>query len=129
MILVADTHTIVWLLEGSRKLSPAARKALENEDAIIIVSTISLAEIRFLYAKHRIAVDILDVLRLIEQSEQFRLWPLDSAVALAMPTSLNIHDAIICGTALVNQDLLGEQVIVVTTDEEIRKSGLVNTVW
>ncbi len=129
MIVVADTHSIVWMLEGSEELSPAARRALEDEDAIVVIPTISLAEIRFLYAKHRISVDIRQVPRLVERSERFRLSPLDSAVALAMPTSLNIHDAIICGTALVYRDLLGEQVSVVTRDEDIHRSGLVDTVW
>jgi hypothetical protein len=74
-------------------------------------------------------VDIRDVLRVVEEEERFRLSPLNLAVALAMPVTLNIHDAIICGTALVYRDLLGEDVKVITKDRQIADSQLVETVW
>jgi hypothetical protein len=45
-----------------------------------------------------------------------------------LPTTLNIHDAIIVGTALVHRDLLGEQVALITRDPEITASGLVPVV-
>ena len=128
MAVVADTHAIVWFLEGSGDLSSRARKAL-REETIVVIPTISLAEIRFLYAKHRIKIDIERVLQSVEQGQQFRLHPLDAAVALALPTSLEIHDAIVCATALVFERLTGERVRVVTKDRDIRASGLVETVW
>jgi PIN domain nuclease of toxin-antitoxin system len=129
MIVVADTHAIVWLLEASKRLSGRARRVLESEGSTVIIPAIALAEIRFLYARHRIRADIGHVLDLIERTDRFRLSPLDSTVALAMPTSLNIHDAIVCGTALAYQNVMKEEVRVVTRDDEIRKSGVVRTIW
>jgi PIN domain nuclease of toxin-antitoxin system len=49
MILVTDTHAVVWLLEASSELSQAARAALNDESAIVVVPTICLAEVKFLY--------------------------------------------------------------------------------
>ena len=40
-----------------------------------------------------------------------------------MPVIWDIHDRIICGTALVYRDLLGEAVKILTKDEGIRDSG------
>lgn len=46
-----------------------------------------------------------------------------------IPTSLNIHDAIIVATALVYRDILKLPVKIVTKDTEITSSGLVDTCW
>jgi hypothetical protein len=46
-----------------------------------------------------------------------------------IPTSLNIHDAIIVATALVYKDILKLPVEIVTKDTEIKTSGLVPTCW
>lgn len=42
---------------------------------------------------------------------------------------LNIHDAIIVATALVYKDILKLPVSLLTKDEEITSSGLVQTCW
>ena len=46
-----------------------------------------------------------------------------------LPTTLDIHDAVIVGTALVYRDLLGQQVALITKDAAITTSGLVPVVW
>lgn len=56
-------------------------------------------------------------------------YPLDEQVVAMIPTSLNIHDAIIVATALVYKDILKLPVEVVTEDAEITASGLVKTCW
>jgi PIN domain nuclease of toxin-antitoxin system len=45
MDILLDTHAVIWLLEGSDKLSPVAKKEIENLDNQIFVSVISLFEI------------------------------------------------------------------------------------
>jgi predicted nucleic acid-binding protein len=46
-----------------------------------------------------------------------------------IPTSLNIHDAIIVATALVYKNILKLSVEIVTKDTEIKTSGFVPTCW
>lgn len=94
-----------------------------------MVPTICLAEVTYLYARNRISVDLSQVSSVIEQGDRYRVCPLNSAVVFKMPAPLDIHDAIICGTALLYDGLYEEEVAVVTKDEQIRGSGLVRTVW
>jgi len=50
MIYVADTHTLVWFLEGSTRLSVTARETLISVEAEIVIPAIVLAEIGFCLA-------------------------------------------------------------------------------
>lgn len=45
MRLLPDTHTLIWWFEGSRRLSPQARRAIEDETNIILISPASAWEI------------------------------------------------------------------------------------
>jgi PIN domain nuclease of toxin-antitoxin system len=129
MTYVVDTHALVWFLEGSLRLSVAARTALSDTAAQVVVPTIVLAEITFLYARHRIAIDLPHVLAHIASAANCLAYPLDGAVVECLPTTLNIHDAIIVATALVFQDVLSERTAVVTKDADITASGLVEVLW
>ncbi len=55
--LLLDTHALVWLMEGSRLLSPAARRRAEEaaQDGLLRVSAISLWEIATLESKGRLS--------------------------------------------------------------------------
>jgi hypothetical protein len=46
-----------------------------------------------------------------------------------MPDGMEIHDAIICGTALAYRDIFSEDVAVITRDRVIRTAGIVPTIW
>jgi len=46
-----------------------------------------------------------------------------------MPSGLDIHDALICATVLVGQDVLREEVRLITRDEVLVQAGLVQTIW
>ena len=54
--LVLDTHTLVWLMEGSSRLSRSARNLAEDaaRDGLLRVSAISLWEIATLESKNRL---------------------------------------------------------------------------
>lgn len=45
MIYLLDTHTLIWSIVESSKLSPASREIIENRNNKIIVSTVSFWEI------------------------------------------------------------------------------------
>lgn len=55
--VVADTHTIIWYLQNSKKLSPDAALALDgaiNNGYAIYISAISIVEITYLVEKGKI---------------------------------------------------------------------------
>ena len=129
MVLIVDTHALIWFLEGSDRLSAVALAQLSDATNSIVVPTIVLTEIRYLYARNRIVVNVDDVIQTTESDERFWIYPLDLSVVEAVPLGLDIHDGIICGTALVQQSTGGNQVKVITRDAAIRNAGVVETLW
>ncbi len=45
VIVLLDTHALIWALENSRRLSRTAREAVENGDNIVLASAVSGWEI------------------------------------------------------------------------------------
>jgi len=129
MTYVVDTHALVWFLERNPRLSAAARDALNDATAKVVIPTIVIAEITFLYARHRTAIDLPSVQSHIASATNCIVYPLDEVVVEFLPTTLNIHDAMIVATALVFRDVLGESIEVVTKDADITASGLVKVIW
>src|SRR6267142_3099374 len=126
MTYVMDTHALVCFLEGGPRLGTPARSALSDTAAPVVVPTIVLVEITFLYARRRIAIDLPHVLAHIASATNCLVYPLDGAVVERLPTTLNIHDAIIVASALVFRNVLSERTAVVTKDADIAASGLVD---
>lgn len=129
MIHVVDTHAIVWHLEDSSQLSAAVRSIFADPVVVLVVPTIVLAEMRYLTSAGRTSVSWNDVLAGISADARFLMNDLDAETVLMMPTNLEIHDAIICATALLLAESTGDEVAVVTRDRAIRNSALVETVW
>src|SRR5713101_3992734 len=100
MTYVTDTHPLIWLLEGRRRLSRVARRAFEAADAQMVIPTIVLVEIKFLSARKRIGVDVAAA-QAYAAASNCLIHSMDEMVVGRLPTSLNIHDAIIVGTAIV----------------------------
>jgi PIN domain nuclease of toxin-antitoxin system len=43
--VLLDTHALLWWLDGDRRLSPKARRAIANEANVVLVSAVSAWEI------------------------------------------------------------------------------------
>jgi PIN domain nuclease of toxin-antitoxin system len=86
MTVVADTHTFIWYLRGSNRLSDTALNVLDqtiqNGNLIYIVS-ISLIEIAYLVEKTRIPEAAFEQLNqaLADPNTSFRVVPLDLVIA------------------------------------------------
>jgi PIN domain nuclease of toxin-antitoxin system len=126
---IVDTHVLVWFLEGDSRLSITARDALSNPIVQLVIPTIVLAEITFLYAKHRITIGLAEVHTHIASAANCIIYPLDEVVVDYIPTTLDIHDAIIVATALTFSDVLDENTAIITKDAKIKASGLVSVIW
>jgi len=119
---IVDTHALVWFLEKNPRLSEKAKDALTNKSSQIILPTIVLVEVIFLYAKKRTSVNLFTILSEVANSSNCLVYPLDEEVVLRIPTNIDIHDAIIIATGLVFKDLMGYEVAIVTKDEAIKRT-------
>ena len=127
---IIDTHALVWFLEKSTKLGKNARKAILDPDSSIIIPSIVLAEIKFLYSKNRFSTSLEKVFSVIEDDPRCIIHPLDVDTVNMIPTTLEIHDAIITATALIfDRKSQPDDVVVITKDKEIIESRLVKTIW
>jgi PIN domain nuclease of toxin-antitoxin system len=126
---IVDTHALVWFLEKNSRLSDNAKTALTDANTQIILPTIVLTEVIFLYAKKKTSINLSTVLSQVANSSNCIVYPLDEEVVSRIPTGVNIHDAIIIATGLVFKDLMGHDVAIVTKDELIKQSNLIRTVW
>jgi PIN domain nuclease of toxin-antitoxin system len=129
MVYVIDTHSLIWFLEGSRRLPSKAKALLLDDNHFKVIPSIVLAEMFYLYSKHRIVTHVKRASEMIQASRNCIVYPLDENVIEKLSPELDIHDGIICATALVYRDVLGHDVAVITKDETIAEKGLVKTVW
>ena len=127
MRYVADTIAIVRHLMNSRKIGAKAkeifRKTDRGEDQVYI-SAITLMELLYLSEKGRIDVDLIDITKLITDSDNYHVYPVDVSVVLTARTIDDIpelHDRIIAATAKLLTSPL------ITHDEIITRSKSVKT--
>ncbi|HTW99984.1 MAG TPA: type II toxin-antitoxin system VapC family toxin [Acidimicrobiales bacterium] len=132
MVVVADSHALVWYLSGSRRLSRAARSALEDAEASkgLVVSVASMIDLWYVsQSTGRVSTaDLGELRRRLASSDAVRLEPVSLAIAdasMTIPRTVlaDPWDRLILATAIA----LG--VSLVTADGPIRKSGLVDTIW
>lgn len=129
MNIVTDTHPWIWFLTANPRLSPKAKALLSDPSNLIIIPSIVTLEIKYLYNRKRIPLSFGDALKQIETGENIILYPLDESVATFAPTTLDIHDAIVVGTALYLSNEFGKPVSLVTVDSAITNAGLVPVIW
>lgn len=128
---VTDTHAFLWYLTGDERLGKRAKEAFVEADkgeATVIVPAIVLAESLFIAEKHNADVKFADVLRKIQNSLNYIVYPLNTLVVVkcqdkGLKKISEIHDRIIVATT----KLLNSKSI--TKDQEIKNSGIVECVW
>ena len=133
-MIVLDTHTLLWWLNGDSSLSPAAdsasQKELDDEEGLIIVSSISAWEIARLVNKGRLALtmDVEDWLDVAAEIDGLRFVPVDNEVSVQstrLPGDFHKDPAdrmIVALARHVNAPL-------VTADEKIRRYKHVRSIW
>lgn len=129
MHIVTDTHPWIWFLTANSRLSSKAKSAFSDPSNIIIIPSIVMMEIKYLYQHKRITLSFEEVMQQVETCENIFLYPLDISIVTIAPTSLDIHDAIIVGTAIQLADDFGQTASLVTVDKAISASNLVPVIW
>jgi len=128
-VIVLDSHVLVWLSLGDRRLSARARQLIDADDEPV-VSAITVYEVERAVARGRVEVE-----------GDPRRW---LARALAA-TGTQVHDvtqSVACRAAGLPDSSIGDPadrliistalelgVHLVTRDERLRKSRIVDTVW
>jgi len=127
-----DTCAIIWDALEPSKFTQKATKALENADKhnALIISDISLWEISMLIKRHRLEIDTTaaNFLNLFLQSRNISVQstsPEISELSVNFGDEINKApaDRIIAATSVI----LNAQLV--TADENLRKSDLLETIW
>jgi hypothetical protein len=95
----------------------------------LIVPTIALAEARFMIFRHKVQLAWDNIVETVADDQRIYPIPLTLEILDRVPDSLEMHDGIIVATALTVAASLDEEVRLITRDQDIRNSGLVQTVW
>jgi PIN domain nuclease of toxin-antitoxin system len=131
LLILVDTHIVVWLAFEEARLSKKATAAIAearlNREGLAI-SDISLFELARALSRERNHLGISVESALAETELRFVVLPIDSRISLrafGLPRTYpkDPADRIIGATALV------ENMPLVTADRAIRDSGLVHTIW
>jgi PIN domain nuclease of toxin-antitoxin system len=125
---LADTVTIVRHFSRTGRIGERAKLLLQSADRgenNIAVSIMTVTEILYLSEKQRIPLNLSQFTEKMSGLTNYRLIDIDLAVILEAQKvhGLELHDRVIVSTARV----LG--VPVLTPDEEITDSGLVEVIW
>lgn len=132
-MIVLDTHVLIWWVNGDKKLSSAARKAIKSslskgED--ILISSISAWEIAMLVKRGRLTLtmEVSEWLAVTTAIDGLRYVPIDNEIAVhsvTLPDEFHPDpaDRMIVALARHNNAPL------VTADKKIRQYKHVKTIW
>jgi PIN domain nuclease of toxin-antitoxin system len=131
LLILLDTHVVVWLAGEEDRLSRKAQAAIDEArqtERGIAISDFTLYELSLLFRKKRIGLTISLESLLSEVENRFVVLPITGQVcvsALSLPASYpkDPADRIIGATALM------EGLTLVTADSKIRNSHAVPTIW
>jgi PIN domain nuclease of toxin-antitoxin system len=131
LLILLDTHVVVWLAGEEHRLSSKAKTAVDDArqtEQGLAISDFTLYELSTLYHKKQFTLAISPESFLSEVERRFVVLPITTRIcvgALSLPASYpkDPADRIIGATALV------EGLTLVTADAQIRKSRAVPTIW
>jgi len=125
-LYVTDTHAFIWyLLDNLPKKVDDIFKSVEKGESTIFVPTIVLVESLHLVENKKIDLNFDDLLKKIEMSKNFVPTSFNFQIMKILPELgiKELHDRIIIATAKI----LNAKLII--KDKEIKKAGIVETVW
>ncbi|BDI16467.1 hypothetical protein ANSO36C_22690 [Nostoc cf. commune SO-36] len=127
-----DTHALIWFLEGNSRLGANAKAILSNSDSQLIIPATTLAEAIWIVERGRTSIpSAKDVISAVETDFRILIYPLDKEVVemtINLSSINEMHDRQITATALVLASK-GDNVQLLTCDQNIIASGLVTIVW
>jgi PIN domain nuclease of toxin-antitoxin system len=130
MILVVDTHALVWFLTDDPKLGSQAREALSLREGVeIVIPIIVLFEFSYLQKKRDLPVSMGEIKTWIAGNPHVRVYPTDMSILDSSPKGFEIHDSIIAGTAITLTRSGRNDVFVVTCDHVLKNCPDIKILW
>ncbi len=126
-VYVCDTHAFAaYLADSLPSKVDRIFKACENEECEILIPSIAMAELIYVFEKSNAESKIWDMFDKLDASPSIKVHALDEDVLKLLPDIglKELHDRIIVATCRLTK---AKELI--TKDEEIRRSGIVRTVW
>jgi PIN domain nuclease of toxin-antitoxin system len=131
LLILLDTNVVLWVAFDADRLSKKAKATLEEARRTgegLAISDMTLLELAMLAGKKRIPLKVSVESFLSDVETRFSVLPMNAKIcasAFALPQMYfrDPADRIIAATALA------AALTLITADREIRKSGLVSTVW
>lgn len=128
-LYVTDSHSLIWYLLDSPKLSFNASevfKAVEQGRAKLFIPAIVIAEIIFIVQSGKVQADLDSLLLDIQESDNFQISPLGLDELICLKEQIEIpemHDRLIVCEALLKKGKI------ITKDKQIKDSGVAEIVW
>lgn len=122
--IVIDTHTLYWFLTADKRLSRKAKTIIE-ESSRVVIPTIVLLELLYLFQKNKQAELFPVVLKSFKKDEKYIFASLDVTTleeVIKVDSLLESHDRVIVATS----QMLGFPIV--TKDRIIRKMYK-ETIW
>jgi PIN domain nuclease of toxin-antitoxin system len=131
LLILLDTHVVVWLAFDQSQISSNARAAIDEVRELkdgLAISGLTLLEVATIVSRGRIQLGISLETFLQEVEARFVVLPITARVcarAMEFPSSYpkDPADRIIGATALV------EGLALVTADRAIHRTKLIPTIW
>jgi PIN domain nuclease of toxin-antitoxin system len=125
--LLLDTHALIWFVAGDRRLGRAARAAMEQEQARLLVSAASVWEMAIKAARGRLVLPYPVARYLADRIEEgYAVLRVDGSHAAAVE-HLPCHHRDPFDRLLIAQ-ALSERLPVITRDRVFKKYG-VEAIW
>lgn len=124
---VADSHVLgAYLLDNLPERSDRIFKEAEHERATVIIPSIVIAELIYVYEKAKLAPRIWEMFEMLDTYPSFTIHPLDEPLLKIIPEIklTELHDRIIVATCMHTSAKA-----LLTKDQEIRTSKLVETIY
>jgi PIN domain nuclease of toxin-antitoxin system len=126
---IVDTHALVWYLDEDKKLSKNAEEVLDSSEITLVIPTMVLAEVKYLFGKKRIPISFEDVIQAIENDQRCIIYPFDLSCVESLDERFNLHDGIIVATGVIFRDSIDPSAKIITRDRTIRESGIIDILW
>ena len=126
---VTDTHSFLWFLADDARLGKKAREiflSCDKGETTIIIPSIVLMEALFICERKKLDLEFKKVLEKIHNTINYPVYPLDTgivSICQKLKQFSDPHDRIVVATSQILRAKL------ITKDDKIKKSKIVETVW
>jgi len=124
---VIDSHILgAYLLDELPERSDQIFEDAENEKATLIIPSIVIAELIYVYEKAKITSKIWEMFEKLDAYPSFTIHPLDEPLLKIIPDIKlpELHDRIIIATCIYTKAKA-----LITKDQQITSSKLVHTIY